>query len=200
MVTHVQCSTVKKYPFYVIFWTSLIPHLDIRVAPWGKNSKIGGFVSTAKSKKLEVLRSFKEKYYYLYLIFQNRRFCIGLFCAKTTKSEVLRPPQKLQNRRFCVVVKTLFIILNTPKSEVLRILPKNSKIGGFAPTAKTPKSDKCRRGCVVVKILLNTPKSEVLRILRENSKIGGSQWRSKGLPGWASRPPPPQRQNEEENE
>ena len=35
-------------------------------------------------------------------------------------------------------------MFDTPKSEVLRTLRKNSKIGGFAPTAKTPKSEVLR--------------------------------------------------------
>ena len=35
-------------------------------------------------------------------------------------------------------------MFNTPKSEVLRTIRKNSKIGGFAPTAKTPKSEVLR--------------------------------------------------------
>ena len=80
--------------------------------------------------------------------------------------------QKLQNRRFCVVLKMLLLMFNTPKSEVLRIMCKISKIGGFAPTAKTPKSEVC----VVLKMLLlifNTPKSKILRIICKNSKIGG---------------------------
>ena len=51
-----------------------------------------------------------------YLILQNRSFYV--LYAKTPKSEVLRP-----------------------KSEFLRTIRKNSKIGGFAPTAKTPKSE-----------------------------------------------------------
>ena len=29
---HVQCWIVKKDPFYVNFWTSLMPPLDIQVA------------------------------------------------------------------------------------------------------------------------------------------------------------------------
>ena len=45
---------------------------------------------------------------------------------------VLRPPQKLQNRRFCVVLKILVIIFNTPKSEVLPTIRTNSKIGDSA--------------------------------------------------------------------
>ena len=65
-------------------------------------------------------------------------------------------------------------MFNTPKSEVLRTIRKNSKIGGFAPTAKTPKSEvlrsfknisnnlilQNRRFCV---LYAKTPKSEVLR-------------------------------------
>ena len=70
---------------------------------------------------------------------QNRRVCV--LYAKTPKSEVLRPPQKLQNRRFGVVLKILVITFNTPKSEFLRTIRKNSKLGGFEPTAKTPKSE-----------------------------------------------------------
>ena len=73
---------------------------------------------------------------------QNRRFCV--LYAKIPNSEVLRPPQKLQNRRFCVVLKILEVIFNTPKSEFLRTIRKNSKIGGFAPTAKTQKSEVLR--------------------------------------------------------
>ena len=94
-----------------------------------KNSKIGGFAPTAKTPKSEVLRSFKN-------IINNISYSkIGgsaYYTQKTPKSEVLRPPQKLQNRRFCVVLKISVIILNTPKSEVLRTIRKNSKIGGFA--------------------------------------------------------------------
>ena len=63
---------------------------------------------------------------------------------KNSKIGGLRPPQKLQNRRFCVVLKILVIIFNTPKSEILRTIRKNSKNGGFAPTAKTPKLEVLR--------------------------------------------------------
>ena len=58
------------------------------------------------------------------------------YTQKLQTWEDLHPPQKLQNREFCVVLKMLLIIFNTPKSEVLRILHINSKIGGFAPTAR----------------------------------------------------------------
>ena len=75
--------------------------------------------------------------------------------------------QKLQNWRFCLVLKILLLMFNTPKSEVLHIMRKKPKIRDFAPTAKTPKSG----FCVVLKILLiiiifNTPKSEVLRSVK----------------------------------
>ena len=99
--------------------------------------------------------------YKVILSLQNRRFCVPY--AKTPKTEVLRPPQKIQNRRFCVVLKILVIILNTPKSEVLCTIRKNSKNGGLHPLQKLQN----RRFCVVLKILVitfNTPKSEVLHI------------------------------------
>ena len=51
------------------------------------------------------------------------------------------------------------MVFNTLKSEVLRTIRKNYKIGGFAPTAKA--------------LVFYTPKSEVLRTIRKNSKIGG---------------------------
>ena len=69
------------------------------------------------------------------------------FCARRKTSKIggsAYYTQKLQNRRFCVVLKILVITFNTPKSEVLRTIRKNSKIGGFAPTTKTPKSEVLR--------------------------------------------------------
>ena len=36
--THVQCLVLKNNPNYVNFWTSLIPQIDIRVAPPGAYS------------------------------------------------------------------------------------------------------------------------------------------------------------------
>ena len=61
--------------------------------------------------------------------FQNLRFCLY---RKTPKLDVLR------------CFKNIHIILNTPKSEVLLIICKNFKIGGFTSTAKTPKLEaKC---------------------------------------------------------
>ena len=65
------------------------------------------------------------------------------YYAKTPKSEVLRSFDK----------NIKLIIFNIPKSEVLRIKRKNSKTGGFAPSAKLQN----RRFC----------------IHRKNSKIGG---------------------------
>ena len=38
-VRHVQCRIVKKDPFYVNFWTSLIHPLEIQVAP-GQNHRV----------------------------------------------------------------------------------------------------------------------------------------------------------------
>ena len=76
---------------------------------------------------------------------QNRRSFENITTFNTPKSEVLRTfAQKLQNRRFCVVLKILLIIFDTLKSEVLRTIRKNSKIGGFASTTKTPKSEVLR--------------------------------------------------------
>ena len=79
---------------------------------------------------------------------QNWRFCI--LYAKSLKSDVLRPLQKLHNRTFCVVFKIL-ILCSTPKSELVLHNHKVqfsksqfSKIGGFATTAKTPKSEVLR--------------------------------------------------------
>ena len=84
-----------------------------------------------------------------------------------------------------MVLKLLLIVFHSPKSEVLRTILKNSKIRGFAPTAKTPKSEVLRgfkiitnsisfskigRFCVLYS---ETPKSEVLRLLQK-LQIGGS--------------------------
>ena len=67
-------------------------------------------------------------------------------------------------------MKILLLIFNTPKSEVLRILRNNSKIGGFAPTAKTPKLEGLRS----FKNIINNI---------EYSKIGGSAYTQK-LQNW----------------
>ena len=67
---------------------------------------------------------------------QNRRSFENITTFNTPKSEVLRTfAQKLKNRRFCVVLKILLIIFN---------YTKNSKIGGFASTTKTSKSEVLR--------------------------------------------------------
>ena len=115
---------------------------------------------------------------------QDRRVCV--LYAKTPKSEVLHPPQKLQNRKFCVVLKILLIIFNTPKSEVLHTLRKNSKIGGFAPTAKTPKSEVLRSFENIINNIwysniggsaYYTQKLQNRRFCaHRNSKIGGSAY------------------------
>ena len=65
--------------------------------------------------------------------------------------------------------QSLFLILfNTPKYEVLRIIRKNSKIGGFAQTAKTPKSE-----------VLRSFKNIINNI--QYSKIGGSVYYTQKL-------------------
>ena len=121
-----------------------------RVCARRKTSKIGG--SAYYTQKL-----------------QNRRFCVVLTrlliifnrlllqnqnSAYYTQKLWFCTPQKLQNRRFCANCKNYQIgglgsfkniIFNTPKSEVLRIIRKISKIGGFAHTAKTPKSENMKR-------------------------------------------------------
>ena len=45
--------------------------------------------------------------------------------------------EQLQNRRFCVVLKILLIIFNTPKSEGLRTIRKMSDFGVFAYSTQT---------------------------------------------------------------
>ena len=124
------CTVLKI--FMIIFNTPKWEVLHIIC----KNSKIWGFAFTAKTAKLDVLRCFKSIHI---LILRNQRFC--LLYAKTSKLEVLHPPQKFQNRRLSAVLKVFIIILNTPKSEVLHNTCINSRIRGFASTAKTPKSE-----------------------------------------------------------
>ena len=66
----------------------------------------------------------------------------------TPISEDLRCPQSLKNRRFCVIKKKkkkkIMMIFNSRKSDLLRNICKNSKITGFASTAKTLKSEVLR--------------------------------------------------------
>ena len=120
-------------------------------------------MAAAKPPKSEVLR----------IVRRNSKSGGLASTAKTPKSEILRTLQKLKNRRFCVVLKTLLIIFNTPKSEVLRIIRKNSKTGGFAPTAKTPKSEVLRS----FKNIINNIQYSKIRgyayYIHKNFKIGG---------------------------
>ena len=87
----------------------------------------------------------------------------------------------VQNRRFCVLyAKTPTIggfapTAKTPKSEVLRTLRKNSKIGGFALTQKLQNRRFSWRRVVKTSVIIfiASRESEVLRTIRKNSKSGG---------------------------
>ena len=63
-----------------------------------------------------------------------------------------KPTQKLQNRKFCVVLKILLIVFNTPKSEVLRIMRRNSKSRFFLTIlcAKTPVMELLRIPALII--------------------------------------------------
>ena len=48
-----KCSIVKKDPFYVNFWPSLIPPLDIQVASLGVNSQVDSMVLVPLASNLK---------------------------------------------------------------------------------------------------------------------------------------------------
>ena len=77
-------------------------------------------------------------------MFNTPKSEVLLLYAKTPKSEGLRPLQKLQNLRFCVLLKILIIMFNTPKSEVLLLYAKTPKSEGLRP----PQKLRNRRFCV----------------------------------------------------